>query len=524
MIQFFLVAFLGSIVASLNSMTGQALTNRPIVLGPLVGLIMGDVVQGTIIGATLELAYMGVMVIGISTSVNMAVAAILGTAYAITTGQGPEMAVTLAIPCSLLFTLVGQALTPVKQVLCRIGLSQAEKGDCRKFELWHYLIWCYGWVVNGIVYFLALSLGSAAVEGLVNAAPEAIISGLRAATTIIPALGFGMLLNLCMSKETIAFFFIGFVFSVYIGVDNVGVAVIAAAFALIAFFFGKSGNNGEEEEMEVAAPGSENRLLDKKTLNKIYWRSYQLEADFGYERFQGAGFAYSMIPAIEKLYSDPADVKEALNRHTEFFNTTPTCVTLITGIACAMEEQKAKGEGVNGEAISAVKVALMGPVAGIGDAIFWGSYRIVCASIACQMGLTGNIFAPFMFLILFNIPNVLIHYFGLMKTYELGSNAIGKLYASGVMDKVALCCSIMGMTMIGAMTASLVGIRTALSFTVGDSVIVLQEVLDSIMPELLSLGAVFGLAGLMKKKQPNVTLVVMSLMVVGIIGAWVGFF
>ncbi len=166
----------------------------------------------------------------------------------------------------------------------------------------------------------------------------------------------------------------------------------------------------------------------------------------------------------------------------------------------------------------------MGPVAGIGDAIFWGSYRIVCASIACQMGLTGNIFAPFMFLILFNIPNVLIHYFGLMKTYELGSNAIGKLYASGVMDKVALCCSIMGMTMIGAMTASLVGIRTALSFTIGDSVIVIQEVLDSIMPEILSLGAVFGLAGLMKKKQPNVTVVVMSLMVIGIIGAWVGFF
>lgn len=523
MIQYLLVAVLGSFVASLNSMTGQALTNRPIVLGPLVGLIMGDVVQGTIIGATLELAYMGVMVIGISTSVNMAVASILGTAYAITTGQGPEMAVTLAIPCSLLFTLVGQAMTPVKQALCRIGLAQAEKGDCRKFEMWHYIIWCYGWVLNAIVYFLALVLGSAAVENLVNAAPATIISGLQAATTIIPALGFGMLLNLCMSKETIAFFFIGFVFSVYIGVDNVGVAIIAAAFALIAFFFTKS-NNEEDEDVEVVDVAPQARMLDKKTLSKIYWRSYQLEADFGYERFQGAGFAYAMIPAIEKLYSDPEDVKEALTRHTEFFNTTPTCVTLITGIACAMEEQKAKGEGITGEAISAVKVALMGPVAGVGDAIFWGSYRIVCASIACQMGITGNLFAPFMFLILFNIPNVLIHYYGLHKTYEMGSNAIAKLYASGVMDKVALCCSIMGMVMIGAMTASLIGIRTSLAFTVGTSEIVLQQVLDSIMPELLSLGTTFGLAALMKKKQPNVTMVVLGLMVLGIVGAWLGIF
>ena len=370
---------------------------------------------------------------------------------------------------------------------------------------------------------MALVLGSAAVENLVNAAPATIISGLQAATTIIPALGFGMLLNLCMSKETIAFFFIGFVFSVYIGVDNVGVAIIAAAFALIAFFFTKS-NNEEDEDVEVVDVAPQARMLDKKTLSKIYWRSYQLEADFGYERFQGAGFAYAMIPAIEKLYSDPEDVKEALTRHTEFFNTTPTCVTLITGIACAMEEQKAKGEGITGEAISAVKVALMGPVAGVGDAIFWGSYRIVCASIACQMGITGNLFAPFMFLILFNIPNVLIHYYGLHKTYEMGSNAIAKLYASGVMDKVALCCSIMGMVMIGAMTASLIGIRTSLAFTVGTSEIVLQQVLDSIMPELLSLGTTFGLAALMKKKQPNVTKVVLGLMVLGIVGAWLGIF
>lgn len=524
MLQFLAVAFVGAIVAHLNSMTGQALTNRPIVLGPLVGLIMGDVAQGVIIGATLELAYMGVMVIGISTAVNMSVASILGTAFAISSGAGPEMAVTLAIPCSLLYTLVSQAMTPAIQILRRIGLSQAEKGDCRKFELWHYINWCTRWIIDGIVYFVALSLGAAAVEGLVNAAPAAVMAGLKASTTIIPALGFGMLLNLCMTKETIAFFFIGFVFSVYIGVDNVGVAIIAAAFALIAFFFIKSDSNDEEEEVELAEPGNVTRMLDKKTLSKIYWRSYQLEADFGMERFQGAGFAYSMIPAIEKLYSNPEDVKEALSRHIEFFNTTPTVVTLITGITCAMEEQKAKGEGVTGEAISAVKVALMGPLAGIGDAIFWGSYRIVCASIACQMGIQGNIFAPFVFLILFNLPNVLIHYFGLIKTYELGSNAIGKLYASGVMDKVTLCCSIMGMTMIGAMTGSLVGIKTALSFTVGETVIVLQDILDSIMPQILSLAATFGLAWLMKKKQPNVTVVVLALMAVGILGAFIGFF
>lgn len=521
MFKYFLVAFIGSFVASLNGMTGQALTNRPIVLGPVVGLILGNLEMGVKIGAALELAYMGVMVIGVSTAVNMTVASVLGTTYAITTGQGAELAITLAVPCSLLYNLINQGVSLLNAWLARFEIKAAEEGNFKKFEIWHYAYWFWrNVVVNTIIFFIALAIGGTAVQALVDAAPAKLLAGLKAGTNLIPALGFAMLFNLCYTKEVVAFFMIGYVLAAYLKLDNVAVAILGAAFALVAFFFVKDEN---EQEIINDTETEREHLLDKKTLTKIYWRSYQLEADFTSERYQGTGFAYSMIPAIKKLYHTEEEQREALARHVEFFNTTPTVVTLVTGIACAMEEERAVNGSVTGVAISNIKVALMGPLAGIGDAIFWGSYRIICASIACQMGVTGNILAPIVFLVLFNIPNVLIHYYGLMSTYKLGSSAIKKLYDSGLMDKITLCFTIVGMTMVGAMSYSLVSVNTSLAFTIGETVFKLQEVLDSILPGALTLITVLILSKVMKK-QNNVILIMTILMVIGIAGAFIGIF
>ena len=521
-LKYFLVALLGALTAECNAITGQALPNRPIVLGPLVGLILGDVVQGTIIGATLELSYMGVMVIGISSAVNMTVASLLGTTYAMVTGSGPEVAVALAIPCSLLYSMVGRFYGIFRMWLVRIAAKDIETGDIKKFERWHWLLYGARFITSVPTYFIALLLGSTAVQGIVDAVPKVIMDGLQAGTMLLPALGFAMLVNLCWTKEVAAFYFIGFVLSIYAGLDNIAIAILAGAFAVIAFFFIKEDKNeGVDDTVDTAEVAPRERLLDKKTLTRIYWRSYTLEASFNSERFQGLGFGYMMVPAIEKLYSDPEDRKEALIRQCEFFNTTPTIVTLITGIVCAMEEEKSLGTGMTAAAISNVKVALMGPSAGIGDAIFWGSYRIICASIACQLGINGNVLAPFVFLLLFNIPNVLIHWYGLFLSYDVGSNFIKRMYQSNVMDKITLCCGIMGMTMIGAMTASLVKVTTPFKVDIGGSPFVLQEMLDSILPGMLSLVAVFAISRILKK-QVSVMSIMLGILVVGVAGRLIG--
>jgi len=520
-LKYFLVALLGALTAECNAISGQALPNRPIVLGPLVGLILGDVVQGTIIGATLELSYMGVMVIGISSAVNMTVASLLGTTYAMVTGSGPEVAVALAIPCSLLYSMVGRFYGIFRMWLVRIAAKDIETGDIKKFERWHWLLYGARFVTSVPTYFIALLLGSTAVQGIVDAVPKVIMDGLQAGTMLLPALGFAMLVNLCWTKEVAAFYFIGFVLSIYAGLDNIAIAILSGAFAVIAFFFIKEEGNANAVDTAETEVAPREHLLDKKTLTRIYWRSYTLEASFNSERFQGLGFGYMMVPAIEKLYSDPEDRKEALIRQCEFFNTTPTIVTLITGIVCAMEEEKSQGTGMTGAAISNVKVALMGPSAGIGDAIFWGSYRIICASIACQLGINGNVLAPFVFLFLFNIPNVLIHWYGLFMSYEVGSNFIKRMYQSNVMDKITLCCGIMGMTMIGAMTASLVSVKTPFILKVGGIEMALQETLDSILPGMLSLITVFAISRILKK-QVSVMSVMLGILVVGIAGRLLG--
>ena len=126
---------------------------------------------------------------------------------------------------------------------------------------------------------------------------------------------------------------------------------------------------------------NEESVMTKDIFKKTFWRSFPLQACFCYERMQNVGFAYQMVPALKKLYPDKKEASEALKRHLAIFNTTPAIVSFITGAAIAMEEKfkKAKdaGEECDEESINAVKAALMGPLAGIGDSFFWGTFRII---------------------------------------------------------------------------------------------------------------------------------------------------
>ena len=111
------------------------------------------------------------------------------------------------------------------------------------------------------------------------------------------------------------------------------------------------------------------KKLDKKVLNSMFVRSWFLLGSFNFERMQSIGFCVTMIPALKKLYKGD-ELKAALKRHLEFFNTQPFIAAPIMGITAAMEEQKANGKPIDDATISGVKVGLMGPLAGVGDPIF----------------------------------------------------------------------------------------------------------------------------------------------------------
>ena len=109
--------------------------------------------------------------------------------------------------------------------------------------------------------------------------------------------------------------------------------------------------------------------LTKKELNQVFWRSFGMEWDWNYERQMNMAYCYCMLPVIKKLYSNKEDQIAAMQRHLEFFNTTPQLSTLILGISAAMEESNANDSNFDTESINSVKVSLMGPLAGIGDSI-----------------------------------------------------------------------------------------------------------------------------------------------------------
>lgn len=186
--------------------------------------------------------------------------------------------------------------------------------------------------------------------------------------------------------------------------------------------------------------------LDKKTLNKMVWRSLFLQASFNYERMQAAGWLYGILPGLEKIHDDKDDLSASMSHNLEFFNTHPFLVTFVMGIVLSLEQNKA-----DIPMIRAVRVAAMGPLGGIGDALFWFTLVPITAGITSNMALTGNIAAPFIFLLIFNVAQFLVRYFLMHWSYKMGTEAIGVLTANA--KEFTRAASILGIFVVGALTS-----------------------------------------------------------------------
>lgn len=186
--------------------------------------------------------------------------------------------------------------------------------------------------------------------------------------------------------------------------------------------------------------------LDKKTLNKMVWRSLFLQASFNYERMQAAGWLYGILPGLEKIHDDKDDLASSMSHNLEFFNTHPFLVTFVMGIVLSLEQNKS-----DIPMIRAVRVAAMGPLGGIGDALFWFTLVPITAGITSNMALTGNIAAPFIFLFIFNIAQFLIRYILMHWSYKMGTEAIGILTANA--KEFTRAASILGIFVVGSLTS-----------------------------------------------------------------------
>lgn len=269
-------------------------------------------------------------------------------------------------------------------------------------------------------------------------------------------------------------------------------------------------------------PENNTSKISKKDLVKVFWRSLSLQGSFNFERMQGLGYAYAMIPIIKKLYKAKEDISKALKRHLEFFNTTPQVSTFIMGLSAAMEEEASENPDFDKESINAAKASLMGPLAGIGDSFFWGTFRVIAAGIGISLAKQGNILGPILFLLIYNIPAYLIRYYGLFLGYKAGSKYLNYAYESGLMERLTFAASIIGLTVVGAMTSSMVGFSTPLVIKISGAQLKLQQdVFDKILPSGLPLLLTLFTLHLVKKGVKT-TYIMLGLLAFGVLGKIIG--
>ncbi len=266
-------------------------------------------------------------------------------------------------------------------------------------------------------------------------------------------------------------------------------------------------------------------LLTKKDLNKAYWQfEVWAQACCSYERLQAPGFWCGMRNVIEKLYPEGSEErKEACQRHMEFYNSEFGLVgPVIVGLAVSMEEEKAMGADVDGQAISAVKTSLMGPLAGIGDTLRQGTFIPIIGSICISIGQTGNLLGPILYMIATLGLNWGISYNLFHQAYRRGSDFVADFFVGNRMEKIMTLITTLGAIVIGALAATTVKLTTPFVLNFGESPLTLQtDIFDSIALNILPFAAIMLVFYLMNKKV-NINWIIVGIFVVAIVGGLIG--
>ncbi|BCA85284.1 PTS mannose transporter subunit IID [Enterococcus saigonensis] len=198
--------------------------------------------------------------------------------------------------------------------------------------------------------------------------------------------------------------------------------------------------------------------LTKADRRSVMFRSMFLQGSWNYERMQNGGWAYAMIPAIKKLYTTKEDRAAALKRHLEFFNTHPYLAAPVLGVTLALEEERANGAPVDDVAIQGVKVGMMGPLAGVGDPVFWFTVRPMLGALGASLALSGSIMGPLLFFFAWNIIRIAFLWYTQEFGYQAGSKITDDL-SGGLLQKVTKGASILGMFVLGSLVQRWVSVK-----------------------------------------------------------------
>lgn len=271
------------------------------------------------------------------------------------------------------------------------------------------------------------------------------------------------------------------------------------------------------ENPAAEAAATADRTLTRKDLWKVFLNQLSIRAANNYERQQNAGYTQAMMPVIEKVYDNDEDKLAAYQRHMELFLTNDITSSIPIGISAAMEEEYARKRDFDPGAINAVKTALMGPLAGLGDSLLNGTARPILAGLACSMAAAGlGWTGPILFVIGMSIVSLGIRFAGVFQGYRQGTGLVTKMQTSGLIHKVSELASIAAYIIVGGFIPLIVVINTPLAYSAGETTLKIQEVLDGLMPGMLGLGYTGLMLLLMRKKKISAVWLMFATLVVGL--------
>ncbi|HGJ5858967.1 MAG TPA: PTS mannose transporter subunit IID [Arsenophonus nasoniae] len=271
------------------------------------------------------------------------------------------------------------------------------------------------------------------------------------------------------------------------------------------------------------------KKLTAGDIRGVFLRSNLFQGSWNFERMQALGFCFSMIPVIRRLYPENSEErKQAIKRHLEFFNTHPYVAAPVLGVTMAMEEQRANGADIDDGAINGIKVGLMGPLAGVGDPIFWGTVRPVFAALGAGIAMSGSLLGPLLFFILFNLVRLLTRYYGVSYGYKKGLDIVHDM-GGGFLQKMTEGASILGLFVMGALVNKWTNVNIPLVVSeiknpeTGEvTITTVQTILNQLMPGLVPLLLTFGCMWLLRRKV-NPLWIIVGFFILGIVGYWAGF-
>lgn len=277
------------------------------------------------------------------------------------------------------------------------------------------------------------------------------------------------------------------------------------------------------ETAVTTAPQKGISTEDNAVLRKMFIMSHSVFMNFNMTKMEANCFTNTMAPAIEQVYvDDPEGKREAYLRHQAFFNTHAVALDFIAGLSYALEKDCAEGK-VPGQTIEAIKASLMGPTAGMFDSLFFNCLRVIGAGIAIGVCSQGNIAGTFIFILLYGVTQSILKWFLLKAGYTLGTSFIDSVYNSGLMQIATKAASILGVMMVGCMTATTVGFPLNWTVTIGDTSLVVLDLFESIYPGILSVAIVLIMLAFIKKGVRPIVLI-FGLLIFCLLGAAVGIF